>query len=446
MKKFTLGFVLFFAIAVFVGGGQVHAQATSAEVSSSYQVTVKPVSFFERIKLVFTFDAEKKAQVLQDFSSRNFALANLKLEEGKTEEAGKLFLKSDNYISKASVATSKIRNEEKQKAIQNNISVTTSNRIEALTEAKARIENPVAKEALDRAIIRQQVSINASITQDGSANQNAGTRGGNGTALGGGIGISAVNSACTPTTTPYIKVLSPNGGEEYVAGQEVTVTWQSCNNPHTPKKVAVRLSNGNGGYTYYLSGDNAMNVGSPDTGSLTANLPPENHTSLNSGSPVNFETGSNFRIEVFMYPVEWDQYSDSSDNLFTINGSSAEVSQNESVCSLNVQAGQTISLPFTITGQAAVGQGVDLEACPLNIVFEGQIGGVNVYSTSGTYLNSWAPLMVQDFEYQPGTYNFSGTLNTSGAVSAGQNVILRFTKEDPTGALPVSFDIPVVVQ
>lgn len=42
----------------------------------------------------------------------------------------------------------------------------------------------------------------------------------------------AVNNAqadCLPTTTPWIKVLSPNGGEIYNMGDSIKLTWKSCN-------------------------------------------------------------------------------------------------------------------------------------------------------------------------------------------------------------------------
>jgi len=36
-------------------------------------------------------------------------------------------------------------------------------------------------------------------------------------------------TGCLSTTAPWVKVLSPNGGETYTAGQQVTVNWESCN-------------------------------------------------------------------------------------------------------------------------------------------------------------------------------------------------------------------------
>lgn len=34
---------------------------------------------------------------------------------------------------------------------------------------------------------------------------------------------------CLPTTPPFIKILSPIGGESYIAGQEAEINWKSCN-------------------------------------------------------------------------------------------------------------------------------------------------------------------------------------------------------------------------
>lgn len=119
----------------------------------------------------------------------------------------------------------------------------------------------------------------------------------------------------------------------------------------------------------------------------------------------------------------------------------------KSTCNLNVQTYQVVSFPLAITGQFSMGQQGQQPwvTCSLG-VFEGQVGAVKVYSSSGVYLNSWAPLMITNpnFDYQPGTYNFAGTLTLPG-LSSGQTVILRFEKEDPSGEHPYHFDIPVIV-
>ncbi len=46
-------------------------------------------------------------------------------------------------------------------------------------------------------------------------------------------------NTCTSNSPSTITVLSPNGGEEYTRGGQMTVTWSSCN---IPKYVAVILN------------------------------------------------------------------------------------------------------------------------------------------------------------------------------------------------------------
>lgn len=47
------------------------------------------------------------------------------------------------------------------------------------------------------------------------------------------------NPSPTPTCAPSITVLSPNGGEVYTAGQQITVKWKSCN---LNQQVGITLS------------------------------------------------------------------------------------------------------------------------------------------------------------------------------------------------------------
>lgn len=191
MKKITLGFMFVFTLAFVVGAISISptvvraedlsctietpdgrildgtwingvCQPNNAAISADLEINARPIGFFDRLTLAFTFNAEKKAQMLQDFSNRSFALAEKKLAEGKSAEASVFFKKSENYTLKAGVAASKIKNEEKRTTAQNSISITASNRTTALTAAKANVENPVAKEAIQNAIDRQ-VGVDASV-------------------------------------------------------------------------------------------------------------------------------------------------------------------------------------------------------------------------------------------------------------------------------------------
>jgi len=46
---------------------------------------------------------------------------------------------------------------------------------------------------------------------------------------------------CTPNSTPSIKVISPNGGETYTAGQKINVKWESCNFRSNAKGVNISV-------------------------------------------------------------------------------------------------------------------------------------------------------------------------------------------------------------
>lgn len=120
--------------------------------------------------------------------------------------------------------------------------------------------------------------------------------------------------ACTPTTAPYIKVISPNGGETFTAGQQITVKWTSCNALPTTQ-LDIQL--------YYLN---------PDVPGLNGYFGLNNMT-LNDGEetvlvpdPATFGwlTGTHFKVRVrpiYTSPISEDM----SDNLFTINNSPCSI-------------------------------------------------------------------------------------------------------------------------
>lgn len=110
------------------------------------------------------------------------------------------------------------------------------------------------------------------------------------------------DSACTATTAPWIKVISPNTGKEvYFPGQQITVTWKSCN--IVAKNVGIYLrSEASGGAQYQLS------YPTPNDSSQIIALP----TITQYYFPPR---GQDFKIF-----ISNDQTGgDSSDNLFTIN-------------------------------------------------------------------------------------------------------------------------------
>ncbi len=135
------------------------------------------------------------------------------------------------------------------------------------------------------------------------------------------LGVPIVNAAaitpvtgtasrvCLPTTAPFITVISPNGGEIFTAGQQITVTWTSCN---IPANSPIRID-----LTEYSSAE-------PENFSLsltqTANDGTEAVTLPTSSSWSQMFFGNKFKISVWQ-----TNYSgltapiDFSDKLFTIN-------------------------------------------------------------------------------------------------------------------------------
>ncbi len=117
-----------------------------------------------------------------------------------------------------------------------------------------------------------------------------------------GFAYQADAAKCTKTTKPYIKVLSPNGGEFFTPGQEVTVKWESCN---VAKDNIINIS---------LQGDSVIDsamsfTGSPEIyndGVHVVTIPTQSQWSI-------MEYGLHYQILVSAPEVY-----DLSDNLFTI--------------------------------------------------------------------------------------------------------------------------------
>jgi hypothetical protein len=111
---------------------------------------------------------------------------------------------------------------------------------------------------------------------------------------------------CNPTDAPWIQVLSPNGNEVYTAGQQITVTWKSCNIlPGTQLDIQILYDDQ---YQYLLRGPNVT----LNDGQEQIILP--NASTISSNG---FSFGSHYKIKVRPYAALLN--ADSSDNPFTIN-------------------------------------------------------------------------------------------------------------------------------
>lgn len=182
-------------------------------------------------------------------------------------------------------------------------------------------------------------------------------------------------SSCNPNiTTPSIKVISPNGGEVYTAGQQITVKWTSCNVPNT-LPVFINLEGNNNITTNIVD----ATQGVLNDGSELVTLPTQ-------GTWQGMQFGQIYKIRVGVGPFGnlSGSTSDNSDNLFTINaGTGCLPTSIPSVTVLSPNggevftAGQQITVKWTSCNLPPTAQiGVFLEYVPTPVVYN-MLGGYN---------------------------------------------------------------------
>ncbi len=116
---------------------------------------------------------------------------------------------------------------------------------------------------------------------------------------------------CTPNSVPSIKVLSPNGGEVYKAGDKITVKWESCNFRSNAKGVNISVA--------WVGNLEALSFpvasGTPDDGQEVITLP--------SLKEIKDFYTNTFKVDIQMNIVGQNLTvnGDDSDNFFTINSS-----------------------------------------------------------------------------------------------------------------------------
>ena len=122
---------------------------------------------------------------------------------------------------------------------------------------------------------------------------------------------TSTTTSCLPTTSPWIKVLSPNGGETYTSGQQITVTWSKCNTTVNDQVMIILKS------TQTAFGAEIATV--PNTGTAIITLP----TTFGGGQvPVTSGHYYKIRLELGGNATGHIAPSDESDNLFTISAKS----------------------------------------------------------------------------------------------------------------------------
>lgn len=115
------------------------------------------------------------------------------------------------------------------------------------------------------------------------------------------------DASCGEEVRPSVTVLAPNGGQTFVQGQEVEVTWSTCNLlPSTFMAIDFVGYNQNGTtFTKYMKMV-------PNTGSATITLPEF------ADMPITVKEGDRFRIKVRDIS-NGEKTRDYSDTTFTLN-------------------------------------------------------------------------------------------------------------------------------
>ncbi len=153
------------------------------------------------------------------------------------------------------------------------------------------------------------------------------------------------NLPCASTATPSITILSPNGGEVYNVGDEMKITWKTCNLGSSSEIINIGFdlvvvdNEGAAANTFLISQNGLLNDGSESV-----------------VIPSNVPTASNYKIRMYSYDPENNVNGggpyykvDKSDNVFTIKTPTAEVSPYIKVLSPNGGEVVNISNPLTVT-------------------------------------------------------------------------------------------------
>lgn len=193
-------------VILLISASMVNAQVTDVPIQPVITITqVKPISFWNKVELFFIFNKERKAEKLQDFSGQDFKFAVQKMNEGDVQEAQKFFDKSNQRILQANKIASSISDSEIRQEVLGHISeLVAIHKAEYPIDVQTKIENVSKKEIMSVGENTKEISTN-----------------------------SHLQDVCDSKTEPYIKVLSPNGEETYIAGESITVKWKSCNIPNT---------------------------------------------------------------------------------------------------------------------------------------------------------------------------------------------------------------------
>lgn len=235
---------------------------------------------------------------------------------------------------------------------------------------------------------------------------------------------------CPPATPPSITVLSPNGGETYNAGDNIVITWETCNIPaNTMIEIyAQRIPDPAGSFTF------TGTAGTIDDGIETFMIP---SSAVSGGYLICMNKA-----------IVGGAPGDCSDNTFTIIASpppQIQAQQSASECGLIVTSplsNQTVTFPLIITGTVEAGL---IGGCRWGI-FEGEAGTVAVYDTNGNKRSDTVILAPIPNWMSPGAHSFTVTIPalTSQPYTNDLNLIFKDNDpRDPPEAEPSQLVIPV---
>ncbi len=126
---------------------------------------------------------------------------------------------------------------------------------------------------------------------------------------------STTPTSCPANGTPSVTIISPNGGETFVAGQSITVKWNSCNMPSSDNvTLYLQYTSAQGGWSNILLANSGTSYTSKNDGEEIVNILPESTIS----SIVGTEYGINFKIKIKAGYVGGVEIQDESDSAFTI--------------------------------------------------------------------------------------------------------------------------------
>ncbi len=208
----------------------------------------------------------------------------------------------------------------------------------------------------------------------------------------------------------FIKVVSPNGGETYQAGQQTTVKWKSCN---AGNNLAILLE--------HYNANNVLDGGINSTPSNT----------INDGSevitlPASIQNpNSRYKIVITdqrVIPGSTESMHDYSDNFFTINGSVQP----------KVQIGTSATTPPTSTvtaSQTQITSGVRLLGFTVKAI-DGNVTlkkvPVQINSTGSSIQNIVSQLKLVDASGNSlQTADTIGNYISSGAISASTGCTVK---------------------